>query len=200
MFLYALLGSLTVAQAKANLFEGYCQVSPDFISQLGTILSSAKQTHASGMAQIVNSYPRVDADLKAFDQAVAEMNARFSQIHADPRNKEWVQKKLQHMIGVDQHMRNYVDVPFKNGYTKLEEKYFNEQFRPRWTSIDSSNTRDLKALLKIHGWFKVSEFGSITDQNAWLLVQHADLDIAFQKEVLQLLDRLYAIGETSPRN
>lgn len=44
-------------------------------------------------------------------------------------------------------------------------------------------------------WFKISEFGNETSLQAWLLAQHADLDRAFQKEVLAILEKLYPIGE-----
>lgn len=147
---------------------------------------------------VVTFPPRVDADLKAYDEKVEAMNREFSNIPADPMDKEWVKKKLQHMVDVDQYMRNQVDLPFRNKYSKEEQEYFWQQFMPRWERVDLSNTQGLKDLLKIYTWFKASEFGGQADLNAWLLVQHADHDVAFQKHVLAVLEKLYPVWETHP--
>src|SRR5262249_24761475 len=42
--------------------------------------------------------------------------------------------------------------------------------------------------------------GEKADLQAWVLVQHADRDRAFQQEVLAILSTLYASGETSADN
>jgi len=46
----------------------------------------------------------------------------------------------------------------------------------------------------------VSVFGTQADKDAWLLVQHADRDSAFQNQVLSILEKLYPSGETNPAN
>ncbi len=145
-------------------------------------------------------YPRVDADLQSYDESVSKMERELAPGPADPGNKEWVRKKLALMTRVDQFMRNHVEMPFQHKYSKSEEEYFWSQFGPRWQKIDSSNTLALKELLKTYAWIKISEFGVEADDNAWLLVQHADLDVPFQKQVLSILEKLYPIGETNPRN
>lgn len=146
------------------------------------------------------SFPRVDADIAAYDKTTADMRAKFALIPADPKDKEWVKKKIKHMCDIDQFMRYKIDLPFKHKYSKEEEQHFWKQFVPRFEALDSSNTHDVKELLKRYGWFKISEFGEESDQNAWLLVQHADLDVAFQKEVLKKLEMLYPQGETRAGN
>lgn len=62
------------------------------------------------------------------------------------------------------------------------------------------NTTDLKELLKIYDWFKITEFGKKTDIQAWLIVQHADQDHEFQENILKILEQLYPVYETSPSN
>jgi hypothetical protein len=52
----------------------------------------------------------------------------------------------------------------------------------------------------VWGWFTVSLFGAEADRDAWLLVQHADHDHDFQEQVLDILEKLYPQGETSPAN
>ena len=54
--------------------------------------------------------------------------------------------------------------------------------------------------MKVHDWVSISKFGKKSDNNAWLLVQHADLDPDFQREVLQKLAKLWPKGETDATN
>jgi hypothetical protein len=66
--------------------------------------------------------------------------------------------------------------------------------------MDKNNTNEIKEILKVHGWLTVSKFGQEADQNAWLLVQHADHDPEFQASIAFLLEQLVPIGETTPSN
>lgn len=145
--------------------------------------------------------PRVDSDLESFDKVVLQKQTEFSKLPSDPQNKLWVQAKLEHMVDVDQYLRQAaVGWEHEKQYTKEESECFWRGFGPRWEKIDTTNTRDLKQLMKIYGWFKISEFGEQTSENAWLLIQHADLDRVFQKEVLNILEKLYPLGEASAKN
>ncbi len=144
------------------------------------------------------SYPRVDADLAAYDQRVAAMITEFNKTPSDPRDKRWVQAKIEFMFNVDQYMRAQWNLPLDHQYTQEESNYFTSQFLILNETIDASNTADLKKLLRYYPWFTISVFGANTDIQAWIIVQHADLDPAFQKDVLLLLEGLYPKGETSP--
>lgn len=144
-------------------------------------------------------YPRVDKDIDTYDQTVAKMKLDFSSQTADPKNKAWVQLKIDNMVQVDQYMRKFWDTPFINSYSIDEKAEFNKQFSFRSSTVDSENTSDLKELLKIYDWFKISEFGE-TDSQAWLLVQHADQDHEFQESILKILETLWPLGETKPSN
>ncbi|WP_394694727.1 DUF6624 domain-containing protein [Hyphobacterium sp.] len=64
-------------------------------------------------------------------------------------------------------------------------------------AIDQRNREWLRGQVENHGWFSISGFGEDADQAAFLIVQHADGDIAFQQEMLDLLLPLAASGETS---
>jgi len=65
---------------------------------------------------------------------------------------------------------------------------------------DRANTDWLKADLAAHGWPKISAYGAEADHDAWLLVQHADHDVAFQKSVLAILEALLPAKETVPQS
>lgn len=144
---------------------------------------------------------RVADDITKFDKTVEAKKVEFEKTPANPNDKIWVKSKIDYMVDVDQYLRTVVlNLPWEQKYDKSETDCFWKEIGPRWQAIDSANTKDLRELMKIYGWFKISEFGKDVSQNAWLLAQHADLDRAFQKEVLALLEKLYPIGEASPRN
>ena len=69
-----------------------------------------------------------------------------------------------------------------------------------WCGTDEDNTRWLQQQLRTRGWFKRSTDGPDADNAAFLLVQHADLNKPFQKEVLQMLQPLLKAGDTRPQN
>lgn len=65
---------------------------------------------------------------------------------------------------------------------------------------DRANTRWLKQVVAERGWPRISEVGEPASAQAWLLVQHADADPAFQLEALRLMEPLAKTGEVSRRN
>lgn len=143
---------------------------------------------------------RVASDLRIYDEYVAKVESEFSANPASPHDKVWVKKKLNHMFVVDQYMRHYTETPFNNQYNEIEKKEFDLAFMERFQALDRKNTEELKELLKIYPWFSISKFGKVADEQAWLLVQHADLDREFQKMVLTRLEKLYRKKETKPAN
>jgi hypothetical protein len=66
--------------------------------------------------------------------------------------------------------------------------------------LDHRNTQWLKKIVEEEGWPTISKVGAPASQQAWLLVQHADADPAFQLGVLRLMEPLTRSGEVSKRN
>jgi hypothetical protein len=151
-------------------------------------------------AAFASGYPRVDEDITAFDQHVAQLRQQFAKTPPAPNDKEWVKAKLKHMVEVDQYVRQPSDIPDRRKYSEEERVEFWRRISERFMAIDQQNTAELKNLLKIYPWFTISEFGPETSEHAWLLVQHADLDAPFQRQVLAILEPLVAKGETNPKN
>lgn len=104
------------------------------------------------------------------------------------------------MVEVDQYARGLLDVVHQQRFSSEEVTCFWKEFSPRLRGIDEENSEAMKSLLTVRKWFTISEFGAIADNNAWLVVQHADHDLGFQKDVLKRLASLYPKGETSRRN
>jgi hypothetical protein len=67
----------------------------------------------------------------------------------------------------------------------------------RLRAVDAENTAWLSALVARNGWPGRSLVGVDGADAAFVLVQHADADTAFQARVLQLLARAYRTGEVT---
>jgi hypothetical protein len=66
-------------------------------------------------------------------------------------------------------------------------------------SIDKTNTEEMRAIIAEIGWPTITKVGEDASHDAWLLVQHADHDPAFQKACLELMKQADA-GEVLPEN
>jgi hypothetical protein len=64
-------------------------------------------------------------------------------------------------------------------------------------AVDSANTEWMRALVKRLGWPAISRVGADGEEAAFLLVQHADRDTAFQSRCLLLLLRAYQEKEAT---
>ena len=146
------------------------------------------------------SFNRVKRDIKIYDNYIKAQKLKFSTISVNMNDKRWVKQKLEFMFKIDQYMRNYLKTPINDLYSKKETENFNNLFSKRFSEMDEENTEELKQILKIHDWIKISEFGEEADSHAWLLVQHADAQPEFQKTVLNTLEKLWKKGETNSRN
>jgi len=94
-----------------------------------------------------------------------------------------IAKEIDTMAKVDQKMRRKV----------TDEPGFWDD------SVDKKNTERMKEIVSEIGWPTISKVGEKSSLNAWLLVQHADHDIEFQKNCLFLMKRESVI-EISQKN
>jgi hypothetical protein len=65
----------------------------------------------------------------------------------------------------------------------------------RVPTIDLSNQKRLKEIVRTFGWPTISRFGEDAAHAAWLIAQHADRVPEFQREVLGHLEILRPLGE-----
>ena len=66
--------------------------------------------------------------------------------------------------------------------------------------VDAEHTARMKAIIAEHGWPGTRLVRRDGAEAAWLLVQHADQDVAFQRQALALLEAAAARGEASKSN
>jgi hypothetical protein len=56
--------------------------------------------------------------------------------------------------------------------------------------VDTENTKRMQQIIDQIGWPTISKVGKTASHDAWLLVQHADHNVLFQKRCLQLLRKI----------
>lgn len=140
-------------------------------------------------------------DIDAFDRELARRRESYAAAHVDLSTRPGVKRYLAHLFDVDQYARRYTQTPWQHGYGATDdEKLFFDEFVPRLREIDAASRDALKKLLDRWGWFKRSEWGDEADNQAWLLAQHADTDVPFQKRVLAILESLVSTGGTRPQH
>ena len=85
-----------------------------------------------------------------------------------------IASEIQRMTDVDQEMRE------RSG---TEEDFLDDE-------VDKRNTERMKEIIAKIGFPTISKVGKEASHNAWLLIQHADLDVEFQKMCLELMKGL----------
>ena len=112
-----------------------------------------------------------------------------------------------HDIAFDVHDIDSVKKVINDMYQldqKTREQYLkdrsNQAIIDRMFQIDCAHAVAMKAIIAKHGWMIISKFGTQADNQAWLLVQHADHDPLFQEQCLYLLQNLVDVKETNQKN
>jgi hypothetical protein len=83
----------------------------------------------------------------------------------------------------DQQARNRAT---KEGAVVLEDSEIGKAIR----RVDTANTARLKEIVDEYGWPGRSLVGERASRSAWLLAQHADLDLKFQKRALEMMEAM----------
>lgn len=131
-----------------------------------------------------------DADLASLrdDPRWQEMLDKFAKDQAS-REKHYDQALRKAL-----HQRTTRDQDLRDRWIKDEK---NEALQKQVQDLDHDNTAWLKQVVATQGWPPISKVGRDGAQQAWLLVQHADADPAFQEQVLALMQVAVAKGEAS---
>lgn len=98
-----------------------------------------------------------------------------------------IKTKLKDMVAAEESLRTSLR------YVKRDAK---ERFLAACQDQSAQHVAFLKKIFCDHDWIDINTFGREADMHAWLLVQYADHDLAFQKEVLAKLELLYPAHQT----
>jgi hypothetical protein len=103
------------------------------------------------------------------------------------RNK-WLCAQLLWMAERDQRNRK-----------RLARTHLTQRAILQLSNLDQNHTQRMKQIVRRHGWPGEALVGPMGANAAWLLVQHADHDLAFQKTCLTLLESAVQRGDAQPR-
>jgi hypothetical protein len=78
--------------------------------------------------------------------------------------------------------------------------YLNAHLVAAMGKEDEENTAKLKKIVEEKGWPSISIVGEGASRSAWLLIQHADHDPAFQLKALRLMEPLAKKGDVTKNN
>jgi len=81
----------------------------------------------------------------------------------------------------------------------VASQFKDEAVKAEMLKVDASNTAFLKDVIAKRGWPGKALVGARATFSAWLMVQHADKDVAFQEQVLPMLEQAVARGEGSAK-
>jgi len=101
--------------------------------------------------------------------------------------------RLNDMAGKDQQIRQEWYVLEQNPNATPAEK---EVLQTRWKAIDGENLKQVKDIIAACGWPGAAK----DSHSAWLLAQHADSDLAFQREARVLLEASVKAGIAAARD
>ncbi len=180
------------AQALAHLSA----VVPDTVE---------RETHLEAARAAIGKVAELRADLFAGNDVPAPYQeaARFAVLSAAAPSAELAE--LYRRTAEDQFARLHLSaarerVNWAAGLSDPARAYAYFVIASRFCTLDEENTRWLKAQVSQTGWFTVRKYGPDADSAAWLLVQHADLDVPFQTEMLSILEPLVPLKETRQSN
>ncbi|HMG35629.1 MAG TPA: DUF6624 domain-containing protein [Blastocatellia bacterium] len=114
------------------------------------------------------------------------VNIQAQTADTNPVNNPALRQELLKRVEQDQAVRNEL---IKRGIDRPDESIL-----ARMKTIDAANTERMRAIVGQYGWPGPELVGDGTEA-AFLLVQHAEL--AFQKEMLPLVEKAYKSGNLS---
>ncbi|MDP1760509.1 MAG: hypothetical protein Q8L01_03665 [Candidatus Woesebacteria bacterium] len=118
-----------------------------------------------------------------------------SVIFAQTVQDSTLQRNLLERLAIDQEVRRV------HAIEKMQKGLTIEPSDIRaMNKVDSINTAWLKPIVQQRGWLGLDLVGVDGDDAAFILVQHADRDTAFQVYCLRLLQRAFEIGQTKGQN
>jgi hypothetical protein len=106
---------------------------------------------------------------------------------------EHVGSRLNALASADQQIRQESNLLEQNPASTPAQRTALQQ---RWRTIDSENLQQFKSMIAGCGWPTTTK----DSHSAWLLAQHADSDIAFQRLAKGLLEAAVKAGIAAPRD
>jgi len=171
------------------LYDAACAAS--LVGEKAEALTWLERSADAGFAEV--EHMKRDSDLASvreepgFARVVERVAANDAKRNA--AQKPELRDELLRMVEEDQAVRRAA------GAAGFKDAAANERMK----ATDVKNTARMKEIIAQEGWPTKTLVGERASNAAWLLVQHADLDPAFQRQCLPLLEKTVAAGEGSAK-
>lgn len=142
------------------------------------------QAHLMGDSDLASL--RGDPRWRQFTASLDERIAAWEKTLGDPV----LRREILAMVREDQRLR----------FAAIQNKFQEKELAAQIEAVDRRNTQRMKAIVDARGWPGRSLVGKDGAHAAWLLVQHADLDLPFQKRCLAAMEPQIHRGEVEPMN
>ncbi len=127
---------------------------------------------------------------KKWKKAIAKIDKKIDEYVATLKNPE-LRSELLEMMAIDQELRKSL-----SDYEGDERKIVWDQIK----EVDHKNTERMKQIIAEQGWPTYDDVGEDGAGAAWILVQHADQQPAFQEECLPMIKAAYEKGQAKGSN
>lgn len=134
--------------------------------------------------------------LKRVDPAgwnrITTLAAEKEKVYEKKLSNPELRRRINVMVLSDQQLR----------YKKIQAKDAKEiqDINEAISIADQKNLTEAKKIIEDYGWPGISVIGRDGQNNLWLIVQHADHDIRFQREVLEKMKLLVKNGQVNLEN
>ena len=172
------------------LYDAACAAS--LVGEKAEALTWLERSADAGFAEV--EHMKRDSDLASvreepgFARVVERVAANDAKRNA--AQKPELRDELVRMVEEDQAARRAA------GAAGFQDAAANERMK----AVDVKNTTRMKEIIAQNGWPTKALVGERASRGAFLLVQHADLDPAFQRQCLPMLEKAVAAGEGSPQD
>lgn len=147
------------------------------------------------------SHAAEDATDRLWAEYLAEDEGLVAQWESRPQSETTVLAELSWRAERDQLVRQLMFKALKtDGAKPGDAPFWWLRLKGRMDKIDEDNQAWLEQHLDDTGWFTRSEYGEDAEKNAFLIVQHADGNIALQKRVLAMYESLLPKQEVLPEH
>jgi hypothetical protein len=179
-----------------------CPAAAPLMARLEAADKAAEAAGGKASARMVFAPPlgAAAAGVASPDAAIVDayIDAALAAVSRDPgcpaQAAVCVVGRLTLLVDADQLARNYRSCPgSRAGACERDDD-------ARMARVDRATTRFMRRLLDAHGWLSGGAWGADTEDHAWLLVQHADADPAFQARVLASMQAAVVRGGASAVN
>lgn len=146
-----------------------------------------------------------DSAERTVDEQLAQFDEQFDQLETDAPplgegDTEQTERRLAQLQQRDQFWRQRLQQLDHLSLDENDREKLVERIAQRTEEVDAEHTEELRDYLEDHPWPCRETVGPVADDAAFLLVQHADDDLGFQREVLGELEDLADENRTDPEN